>query len=103
MVEVAGRFIGQEHDRVLDQGPGDRHSLLLAALTVWTACGQPVAEPDLGEDVLGLGLQFGVTPSGMNGNNTLPTAVRLWIRLNCWKTKPIFWRRKASCWTCSSR
>ena len=35
----------------------------------------------------------------MNGSSTLSTADRLWIRLNCWNTKPIFLRRKTSCST----
>ena len=33
----------------------------------------------------------------MKGSKTLPTAVRLWIRLNCWKMKPSFLRLTTSC------
>ena len=90
-VEVAGRLVGQQDDGILDQGPRDRHPLLLAAGELGRLVAQPVPEPDLAQQVFGLGVASPVRrPSGMNGKSTLPTAVRLWIRLNCWKTKPSF-------------
>ena len=46
-VEVASRLVGEEDDRVLDQGPRDRHPLLLAPRELRRPVTQPVAEPDL--------------------------------------------------------
>ena len=46
-VELAGRLVGQDEDRVLDQGPGDRHPLLLAARQLVGPVVEPVAQADL--------------------------------------------------------
>ena len=46
-VELAGRLVGQDEERLLDQGPGDRHALLLAAGELVGAVVEPVAEADL--------------------------------------------------------
>ncbi len=42
-VEVAGRLIGQNNVRVIDQGSGDRHALLLAAGKLHGPMIEPIA------------------------------------------------------------
>ena len=53
VIEVARGLIGEEHGRVLDQGAGDRHALLLAAGELGRLVLEPVAQADLPEDVFG--------------------------------------------------
>ena len=93
-VELAGRLVGQDEDRVLDQGPGDRHPLLLAARQLVGAMVEPVAQADLASAAR-RALRFApaVSPRGRNGTRTFSTAVRLLIRLNDWKMKPTLSRR----------
>ena len=90
-VEVAGRLIGEQDHGILDQGAGNCHSLLLASGELGRLVAQPVARArPVAAGPLPWRAASGETPSGMNGSSTLPTAVRLGIRLNCWKTKPSF-------------
>ncbi len=51
-VELAGRFVGQQQLGVVDQRPGQRHPLLLAAGELVGAEMEAVAEPDLGQQLL---------------------------------------------------
>ena len=87
-VEVAGGLVGEDDRRVLQERAGDRHALLLAAREARRLVAHPVAEPHLAQEGFGLRRSSGVIPTGMNGISTLSTAVRLGIRLNCWKMKP---------------
>ena len=45
-VQVAGRLVGEDHLRVADQRPGDRHPLLLAAGELVGRVVEPVAHAD---------------------------------------------------------
>ena len=58
-VKLAGRLVGQQHDRFLDQGPGDGHPLLLAAGELPRAMVEPVAQTNLRQQFGGLLTQFG--------------------------------------------
>src|SRR6185437_6531107 len=49
LVEVAGRLVGEQHSRLLDQRAGDRHALLLTAGQLRRQVPGPVGEPDRGE------------------------------------------------------
>src|SRR5437899_1827010 len=46
-VQVAGRLVGEDQGRADDQGPGDRHPLLLAPGQLPGTVPGPVGEPDL--------------------------------------------------------
>ena len=93
-VELAGRLVGQDEDRVLDQGPGDRHPLLLAARQLVGPMVEPVAQADLAQAARRPArVCSAVTPRGRNGTSTFSTAVRLLIRLNDWKMNPTWSRR----------
>ncbi len=59
LVEVAGRLVGQQHRRPHHQRPRHRHPLLLAARQHPRAVGQPLAEPDPPEQLLGAGARLG--------------------------------------------
>ena len=52
-VELAGRLVGQDEHRLLDQGPGDGHALLLAAGELVGAVVEPVPQADLLEQLGG--------------------------------------------------
>ena len=52
-VELAGRLVGQDQERVLHQGPGDGHALLLAAGELVGAVVEAVAQADLREQLGG--------------------------------------------------
>ena len=83
--------------RVLDQGPRDRRPAAAGRREslegLWRSrCPSPTWRSKSSA----FARHSGVTQSGCRASRTLPTAVRLWIRLNCWKTKPSFSRRKAS-------
>ena len=45
-VQVAGRLVGQDQRRLVDEGPGDRHPLLLAARQLGRAVVGAVTETD---------------------------------------------------------
>ncbi len=77
VIEVARRLVGEQHLRVLDQGPRDGHALLLSTGKLRGLVLEPVAQPDLAENLFGLGVTVGVRPCGMNGSSTLSTADRL--------------------------
>ena len=53
-VELAGRLVGEDDHRVLDQGPGDRDPLLLAARELPGAMVQAIAQADRPEQLGGL-------------------------------------------------
>ena len=82
-IELAGRLVGEQQDRLLDEGPGDRHSLLLAAGKLVRAVIEPVFEADLASAARRPAAAVpGDMPLGMNGTRTFSSAVRLLIRLN---------------------
>ena len=93
-VELAGRLVAEDEDRVLDQGPGDRHPLLLAPRHLVRPVVEPVAQADLASAASrpSPSSRSG-TPRGRNGISTFSTAVRLLIRLNDWKMNPTLSRR----------
>ena len=45
-VEIPGRFVGEEQARGIDQGPGDRHPLLLAAGELARRVARAIAKPE---------------------------------------------------------
>ena len=52
-VEVAGRLVGEQQRRAVDQRPGDRDALLLAAGELRRVVVQPVAQADALEQLRG--------------------------------------------------
>src|SRR5580693_29401 len=52
-VQVARRLVGEQYQRLLDQGPGDRYSLLLAARQLRGQVAGPVGQPELGQALRG--------------------------------------------------
>ncbi len=50
-VEIGGRLIGQDERRVVDQRPGDRHPLLLAARQLLGQEVEPLAETQVGQEL----------------------------------------------------
>ena len=62
-VQVAGRLVGEDQRRVGDDGPGDRHPLLLAARHLARQVTHAVGHADLGQGRLGpLAAGFGSDP-----------------------------------------
>ena len=55
VVEVAGRFIGQDHDRVGHQGTSDGHPLLLSARELGRPMGHPAGQSHRGQQLFRLG------------------------------------------------
>jgi hypothetical protein len=55
-VEVAGRFVGQDHFGIVDEAAGDGHALLFAAGKLVGPVLEPFAEPDALQQFLRLGL-----------------------------------------------
>jgi hypothetical protein len=52
-VEIAGGLVREQNSRSFDQGPGDRHALLLAAGQLRRQMPGPVAQPQLGQRLPG--------------------------------------------------
>ena len=52
-IEVAGRLVGQEQGRMIDQGPGDGHALLLAARHLRRLVIAPFGKPNQFQQTLG--------------------------------------------------
>ena len=52
-VEVAGRLVGQQQDRLVDQRPGDGHALPLAAGQLGRAVVEPAGQADAVEQLTG--------------------------------------------------
>ena len=50
-VELAGRLVGEHQDRLLHQGPGDRHALLFAAGKLVRAVVEPLTQADLRQQI----------------------------------------------------
>ena len=50
-VELAGRLVGEDQDRLLHQCPGDRHPLLFAAGKLVGAVVEPLAKADLRQQI----------------------------------------------------
>ena len=88
-VELAGRLVGEDQDRPLHQGAGDRHPLLFAAGKLVRAVVEPLAQADLRQQIDRPLPLLGRHPRGRNGTSTFSSAVRLLIKLNDWKMKPI--------------
>ena len=91
-VEVAGRLVGHEDRRAVDQRPGDRHALLLAAGELAGVVVHPVAQAHLAEHLDGAlpSLPAGdARASTSSGSSTFSRALVRASRLKFWKTKPI--------------
>ena len=52
-VEIARRFIGEQHRGFRGEGPGDGHALLFAAGQLRRIMTPALAEPDLAHDLVG--------------------------------------------------
>ena len=94
-VEIARRLIGQHQQRVVDQGPGNGDTLLLAAREAVGECLAPIEQTDGVEQRLGRRPAPGAAacPSSSSGSVTFSITVSVGIRLKNWKTKPMLRRR----------
>ena len=57
-IKVAGRLVGQQHQRINHQGPGHRHALLFAAGELRGEVAETMFEADLLEDLINLFADF---------------------------------------------
>ncbi len=57
-VEIAGGFVGQEHEGPNDQGAGDGHTLLFAARKLFRAVGASAVQPHLVQKPAGAASRF---------------------------------------------
>ncbi len=95
LVEIAGRFVRQQQQRLDRERAPDRDPLLLAAGQLFGIALQQRTEP---EPIDQFGLPGRIKPSG---NARLKCEIvfdmlRLGIRLNCWNTSPSRSRRSAA-------
>ena len=88
-VEVAGRLVREEEDRIADQCAGDRDPLLLTAGQLGGKRLLAAGEADRVEQRAGAGVLVEAGRSGSSGAATLSTAVKAGRRWKRWKTKPI--------------
>ena len=95
-VERAGRLVGEEHGRPVDDGPSDRHALpLAAAQRRRDSASRTIGQAQLAEQLVGPGAASAATrPPSSAATATLSTTVRSSSRWKNWKTKPTFARRK---------
>ena len=68
-VQVAGRFVGKEDRRIVHQGAGNGHTLLLAAGKFGRFVGETLRQPDLREQATGLFLRLPRRDAGDEGGN----------------------------------
>ena len=90
VVEGPGRLVAEQQLRVLGQGPGDRHPLLLAAGELRGEVVGPSAEADQPEALVDVDR---VARPISAATCTFSLAVRVGTRLKNWKTKPTASRR----------
>ena len=93
-VEVAGRLVGQHHQRVVGQRPGDRDPLPLAAGQRRGQEPARSASPTRSSSSAARRRAArGERPASSAGSSTFSTAVSSSIRWNAWNTKPTASRR----------
>ena len=82
-IEVAGGFVGQDHERIVDQRAGDGHALLLAAGELVGPVVQAVAQPDRVRPASrsGRGRREGPCPDRASGTWMFSMTVSCAIRL----------------------
>jgi len=90
LVQVAGRLVGQQHARLLDQRAGDGDPLLLAARQRRGQVPDPVGEADISERAGGAvaALPCGHAKRHQGSASTFSCALSVGIRLNVWKMNP---------------
>ena len=95
-VERGGGFVADDERRFVDERAGDGDALLLAAGEFVRSFLPSGAEADLVEDFARADLRaFPLeTPWMSSGTPTFSAKVRVGMRLNCWKMKPMFFARK---------
>src|SRR5579883_2324588 len=90
------RLIGDKQAWLVNERPGDGHPLLLSAGQLRWQRAELLAQPNrLQHFVRALDRGFSETPLMTSGTATFSAAVRAGRRLNCWKTNPTFFARKA--------
>ena len=95
VVEVARGLVGQHEAGLVDQRPGDRHPLALAAAEGRGAVLGPVAQARRRRagPPPAAGARCGLRPARMPASSTFSAAVSVSSRPKCWKTKPTVSRR----------
>ena len=90
-VERAGRLVGKQDMRIVDQCPRDRHALLLAAGKLGRLVPGPLGETDARQARLRLLARVALvrTMRIEDGSATLSSAVVRASRLKVWNTKPM--------------
>ena len=92
VVEVAGRLVGEEEGRPVDEGPGEGHPLLLAGGELVGAVAAPCRPGRRPRARRGSAADSsrppGSRPATMNGRATFSRTDRIGMRLKNWKTKP---------------
>ena len=95
LVQVAGRLVGQDEQRVVGQGAGNRDALLLSAREAIGEGLQRSARPTASSSGCAGARRRAVSmPFSSSGRTTFSSTVSVGIRLKNWKTKPMFARRK---------
>ena len=94
-VEVAGRLIGDDQRRPMDERAGDGGALRLAARHLLGIVGEPVADADAVGQARGRAPPPRATaiPASRQGSAMLSPRVRVGSRLKNWNTKPMRSRR----------
>ena len=101
-VQVAGRLVGEDDLGPLDQRPGHRDPLLLAAGELRRLVVQPVAPVRRCATTWSIHSRSGLRPARSSGNVMFSSALSVGSRLNCWKMKPTLSRRsRVSCFSLS--
>ena len=82
-IQIAGRLVGQEDRRIVDEGARDRHTLPLAAGQLVGPVALAVREFDLASAWLARAIRsLADTPAYTSGSSTLCNAVARGSRLN---------------------
>ena len=96
-VEVAGRLVGQQHQRPVDERAGDRDPLLLAAGQLVR---QPVGLAVEADQLEHLGHDLPIVARGLpitsSANATFSTTVLFGSSRKSWNTQPMRWRRRGT-------
>ena len=94
-VEVRGRLVGQDQQRIQRDRASDRDALLLPAAQVARSVFHSFRKIDARQQFLGAldATSARDIPAARSGTITFSSAVRLGTRLNAWKTMPTLSRR----------
>ena len=94
-VEVAGRLVGEQDARAVDERAGDRDTLLLTAGEVAGHTRRHLVEAETLEQICRAAPRLARRDAGQQrGSSTLSATVRFAIRLKNWNTKPTSLRRR---------